>query len=101
MAALRQYAAVWRLPGAPVLLVAGVFGRLGIGVTPLALLLLVAHDTGHYGPAAVASGLYALASALLAPLVGRIADRIGPAHVLLVTGVAHPLALVGLVAVAR
>ena len=41
MAALRQYSAVWRLPGAPVLLVVGVIARLGIGMTPLALLLLV------------------------------------------------------------
>ncbi|HKD98886.1 MAG TPA: MFS transporter [Micromonosporaceae bacterium] len=101
MAALRQYAAVWRLPGAPVLLVAGVLGRLGVGVTPLALLLLVASGTGHYTPAAIAGGLYALSSALLAPLAGRVADRIGPAPVLVATAVAHPVALVGLVLAAR
>src|SRR5215470_1348590 len=101
MAALRQYAAVWRLPGAPVLLVAGVLGRLGVGVTPLALLLLVVSGTGHYTPAAIAGGLYALSSALLAPLAGRVADRIGPVPVLIATGVAHPVALVGLVVVAR
>lgn len=97
MAALRQYAAVWRLPGAPVLLVAGVFARLSIGVTPLALLLLVAHSTGHYTPAAVAGGLYALATALLAPIAGRVADRIGAVRVLLVLGVVHPLALAAMV----
>ena len=42
MAALRQYLGVWRIPGAPMLLIFGVIGRLGIGMTPLALLLVVA-----------------------------------------------------------
>jgi MFS family permease len=96
---MRRYAAVWRLPGAPVLLVAGVLARLGIGTTSLALLLVIAQATGHYAPAAVAGGLYALASALIAPVVGRIADRIGPAPVLLTMAVVHPLALVALVVV--
>ena len=39
MAALRQYLGVWRIPGAPMLLITGIIGRLGIGMTPLALLL--------------------------------------------------------------
>lgn len=94
---VRRYGGVWRLRGAPVLLVAGVLARLGIGITPLAVLLVISHATGHYAPAAIAGGLYALSSALLAPLVGRLADRIGPAPVLLTTAVLHPLALVALV----
>jgi MFS family permease len=93
---LRRYGGVWRLPGAPVLLIGGVFARLGIGITPLALLLVVAASTGNYAPAAVAGGLYALAAAIMAPIVGRIADRIGPAPVLYATAIAHPLALVAL-----
>ena len=57
MAALRQYSAVWRIPGAPVLLVVGIVARLGIGMTPLALLLLVQQATDRYTPAAIAGGI--------------------------------------------
>ncbi|WP_036373110.1 MFS transporter, partial [Micromonospora sp. ATCC 39149] len=101
MAALRQYLGVWRIPGAPMLLVLGVIGRLGIGMTPLALLLVVEQVTGRYSLAAVAGGIYALSGAALSPVAGRIADRVGPTPVLLATAVAHPLALVGLLWASR
>ncbi|WP_326561120.1 MFS transporter [Micromonospora sp. NBC_01796] len=101
MAALRQYLLVWRIPGAPMLLITGIIGRLGIGMTPLALLLVVEQVTGRYALAAAAGGVYALAGAALSPIAGRIADRIGPTPVLVVTAVAHPLALVGLLLASR
>ncbi|MGC5377628.1 MFS transporter [Micromonospora sp. DT68] len=101
MAALRQYLGVWRIPGAPMLLVAGIIGRLGIGMTPLALLLVVEQVTGRYALAAVAGGIYAVSGAALSPVAGRIADRVGPTPVLLVTAVAHPLALTGLLLASR
>ncbi|BCB81313.1 hypothetical protein GCM10022251_62000 [Phytohabitans flavus] len=93
MAALRQYSAVWRIPGAPLLLVVGIVARLGIGMTPLALLLLVEGTTDRYTAAAIAGGIYAVAGAALSPVAGRVADRIGPSPVLLLTGIAHPVAL--------
>ncbi|WP_089155279.1 MFS transporter [Micromonospora sp. NBS 11-29] len=101
MAALRQYAGVWRIPGAPLLLILGVIGRLGIGMTPLALLLVVEQVTGRYSLAAVAGGIYALSGAALSPVAGRIADRVGPTPVLLATALAHPLALLGLLGASR
>ncbi|WP_348651122.1 MFS transporter [Micromonospora sp. WMMD882] len=105
MAAPRRYQAgyraVWRIPGAPVLLVTGVVGRLGVGMTPLALLLLVEEVTGRYALAAVAGGVYALSGAACSPVVGRLADRIGPTPVLLTTAVAHPIALLGLLLASR
>jgi MFS family permease len=99
--ALRQYVAVWRIPGAPVLLVVGVLARVGIGITPLALLLLVQQATGRFTPAGVAGGIFALSGAALGPVAGRLADRLGPSRVLVVTAIAHPLALAALLLASR
>src|SRR3990170_5016211 len=89
------------MPGGRVMLVVGVLARLGIGMTPLALLLLVQQATGRYAAAGLAGGIYALAGAAVSPVAGRIADRIGPSPVLFITAVLHPLALVGLLLVSR
>lgn len=101
MTPLRQYLGVWQLPGGRILLSVGILARLGIGMTPLALLLLVQQATGSYAAAGLAGGVYALAGAALSPVAGRLADRIGPSPILFATAILHPLALGGLLVISH
>jgi MFS family permease len=101
LGAWRQYLDVWRMSGGPTLLIVGIVARLGIGITPLALLVLIERATGRYAVAGLAVGAYALAGAVFSPVAGRFADRIGPTPVLLVTAIAHPFALAGLLVAGR
>ncbi|AGZ39147.1 putative MFS transporter [Actinoplanes friuliensis DSM 7358] len=97
-----RYLTVWRIPYAPTLLLAGVVARLGIGMTPLALLLLVEEATGRYAAGGLAVGCYAVAGAIANPVAARVADRVGAAQVLRATAAAHAaiLMLLALVATA-
>ncbi|SNS91151.1 Predicted arabinose efflux permease, MFS family [Geodermatophilus saharensis] len=94
---MRAYLSVWRLPSAPVLLLAGFAGRLPSAMVPLALLLMVQQQTGSYAVAGLASATYGLAMAAMAPVLGRLADRRTPRPVLLAQAAAYPLLLALLV----
>jgi MFS family permease len=93
-----RYATVLRGQGTAVPLTASVVGRLSLGMTSLALLLLVRDSSGSYAVAGLVSGAYALSFGVLGPALARLADRTGPVPALRITGLLHP-ALLGLVVV--
>src|SRR3954469_22156701 len=68
-------------------------------MVPLALLLMVQQTTGSYAIAGLASATHGIAMALMAPLLGRLADRKGPRPVLIAQTCVYPLLLVLLIAV--
>lgn len=77
---------------------ASIVGRLPIGITGLAILLLVQTTTGSFARGGAATGCYVAGLASLAPLLGRLIDRYGPRRTLLACGIAFPAALIALVA---
>jgi MFS family permease len=97
---LSRYAVVLSGTGTAAPLVASVVGRLPLGMTGLAALLLTREATGSYAAAGLVSAAYALAFAVVSPARARTADRRGPRRVLLLTGLLHPVALAGLVLLA-
>jgi MFS family permease len=88
-----SYLTVWRLPSAPMLLLAGFAGRLPSSMVPLALLLMVQERTGSYAVAGGVSATYGIATAVLAPVLGRLADRRSPRIVLFAQSALYPLLL--------
>jgi MFS family permease len=93
-------ARILRTPGAPRLLAAAFLGRLPIGMTGLALLLLVRDASGSYALAGACAGAFALAEGVCSPLQGRAVDRAGIARVLVPCAGLYAAALAGVVAAA-
>ncbi len=97
MTLLSRYATVLQPPGATAALTASVVGRLSLGMTGLAALLLVRDTTGSYAAAGAVTAAYALSFAVTAPGRARSADRVGPRRVLIQCGLLNPAALSALV----
>jgi MFS family permease len=95
-----RYRAVVREGGVASAFAASIFGRLSLGMTSLAILLLVRQSTGSYADAGVVSAAYAIAFAVGSPIRARSADRHGPVPVMLRCSVIQPAALVTLAVLA-
>ena len=95
---LDRYRELFRVPAIHATMLASIPGRLPIGITGFAILLLVQSKSGSFITAGVASALYVLGLASVAPLIGRAMDRAGPRPVLRLCALVYPVMLAALVA---
>jgi MFS family permease len=93
-----RYSALLAQPALRSAIAASVLGRLPIGITGLAILMLAQDTTGSFGMGGVVAACYVAGLAVTAPLLGRLIDRYGPRLTLLGCAFAFPSALAGLVA---
>ena len=98
MISLARYASLLEAREVRQIFAVSLLGRLPIGITGLAVLLLVQASSGSFAQGGAATGCYVAGLAAMAPLLGRLIDRTGPRVVLLACALAFPAALVLLIA---
>jgi len=79
------------------LFAASIVGRLPVGMSGLAILLLVQGANDSFASGGAATGCYVAGLAGVAPVMGRIIDRSGPRAVLTTCALMFPAALAALV----
>ena len=80
------------------LFAASIIGRLPIGMSGLAILLLVQGATHSFATGGAATGCYVAGLACVAPVIGRIIDRHGPRAMLIGGALLFPASLAALLA---
>jgi MFS family permease len=98
MISLARYSALLARPDLKMVLAASVVGRLPIGVTGLAILLLAQEATASYMKGGAVAAAYVIGLACFAPMLGRLIDRSGPHQALRWCAGAFPTALLALLA---
>jgi predicted MFS family arabinose efflux permease len=93
--------ALLRRPDVAPLLAAATLGRIPLGMVPLALVLFARAAGFDFGAAGSLAAAWSLGLAVGTPLLGRGADRRGPAPVLLAAGIAGAGALAALTVLPR
>jgi predicted MFS family arabinose efflux permease len=90
---LGRYAALFRAPSVPQVVLAGLLGRLPLGMVPIGTVLLV-RGAGHsYAVVGAVVAALSVASAAAAPFVGRLVDRVGQTRVLIPLALLFPASL--------
>ncbi|MGH8744851.1 MAG: MFS transporter, partial [Burkholderiales bacterium] len=97
MISLKRYRQLFSVPHVAPAVLASVLGRIPMSITGLAILLFVQSKSGSFALAGGVSALYVLGLAVLAPLLGRLIDRVGPKLVLSASAAIYPAALIALV----
>lgn len=79
---LRAYRDLFAAPGSLIFSSSGFIARMPISMTGIGLVTMIAQMRGEYGLAGATAATFAFASALLAPQVSRLVDRMGQSRVL-------------------
>lgn len=101
MISLARYASLLERSELRQTIIASVIGRMPIGILGLAILLATQASSGSFGIAGAVAACYLAGLAAMAPVLGRIIDRSGPARTLLVCAFVFPATLVALVTALR
>src|SRR5437870_3493983 len=72
-----------------------------VGMVGFAMLMFLREALGNFALAGSAVGINFVAMAAVAPIIGRLIDRVGPRGPLIATGIVQPLALAGVLAAAK
>jgi MFS family permease len=94
---LSGYGRALRAPHVAATVLASIVARLPISMAGLGTVLYVHARTGSFGSAGIVSGAFALGSALSAPVLGRLVDRLGQTRVLVPGAFIDGAALAGIV----
>lgn len=97
MISLARYASLLQRSELRQTIIASVIGRMPIGILGLAILLATQASSGSFGIAGAVAACYLAGLAAMAPVLGRIIDRSGPARTLLGCAFGFPATLVALV----
>jgi len=99
--ATSRYLEVFRIPGSRRFSAAGFVGRWPMAMVGLGVILVVSSVTGRYAIAGAVAATGALCYSFSAPLIGRLADRVGQGRVLRPLAAANAAGAVAFIACAQ
>jgi MFS family permease len=95
------YRAIFRAPGAKGFASAGFIARMPIAMAPIGIVATLSQTHGEYWLAGAVSATFALTSALVAPQISRLVDRLGQARILTPTTLVSVAAFIALILAAN